>query len=169
MNNRDRNEDRGVIPLDAAFSPVLRVQYLVEPTRVGQKTTYDKLTIRIWTDGSIEPSLALVEAAKILRKHLNPFVQDADLGATVFARGTQQAGSGRDPFMEEFLLRPITMLNLSVRATNSLDADDIKTIRDLVLRTEDELMTLRNFGVTSLEEVKTKLRENNLTLGMRLS
>ncbi len=169
MENRDRNEDRGAIPLDASFSPVLRVQYLIEPTRVGQKTTYDKLILRIWTDGSIGPNWALVEAAKILRKHLNPFIQDSGLGMTSFSRGAAVREGGHDPFMEEVLSKPIDTLNLSVRAKNSLDSDGVKTIRDLVVRTEDDLINLRNFGSTSLEEVKTKLRENNLTLGMRLS
>lgn len=168
MLNRDRNEDRGSIPLDASYSPVLRVQYNIEPTRVGQKTTYDRLVLKLWTDGSIEPNWALVEAAKILRKHLNPFIQDANLGSAVFSKGTSPRTGASDPFLEELLSRPLSALNLSVRATNSLDSDGVKTIRDLVTRTEDDLMNLRNFGSTSLDEVKTKLRENNLTLGMRL-
>ncbi|MBQ3388356.1 MAG: DNA-directed RNA polymerase subunit alpha [Thermoguttaceae bacterium] len=168
MLNRDRNEDRGSIPLDASYSPVLRVQYIIEPTRVGQKTTYDRLVLKLWTDGSIEPNWALVEAAKILRKHLNPFIQDTNLGSAVFSKGAAPRTGASDPFLEELLSRPLSALNLSVRATNSLDSDGVKTIRDLVVRTEDELMNLRNFGSTSLDEVKTKLRENNLTLGMRL-
>ena len=168
MNNRDRNEDIGSIPLDASFSPVTRVQYLIEPARVGQKTTYDRLILRIWTDGSVRPEWALVEAAKILRKHLNPFVQDDRLGSSVFNKGQVPQDGGIDPFREERLARSISELKLSVRAMNSLEAAGIRTVRDLVTKSEDDILNLKNLGQTTLDEIKEKLKEDDLNLGMRI-
>src|SRR5437867_4320725 len=105
----------GIIPIDAVYSPVTRVRYEVEETRVGQKTNYDKLTLEIWTNGSIHPEMALVEAAKILRKHLNPFVQYAELGPKVHspARGS---GVGIDGALDQKLAMSLAELKLSVRA-----------------------------------------------------
>ncbi len=157
----------GIIPIDAVFSPVVRVRYEVEETRVGQKTNYDKLTMEIWTDGSISPEMALVEAAKILRKHLNPFIQYQELGPRVFAQPRGQL-AGFDPMLESKLNMSISELKLSSRATNCLENENIHTLRDLVQRTEDQLLEVRNFGETSLNEVKEKLAELGLRLGMRL-
>jgi DNA-directed RNA polymerase subunit alpha len=156
----------GIIPIDAVFSPVTRVRYQVEETRVGQKTNYDKLTIEIWTDGSVRPEMALVEAAKILRKHLNPFVQYSDLGPRVHAQ--PRSGSGLNALLESKLNMPVSELRLSVRANNCLEHERILTVRDLVQRTEDQLMEVRNFGETTLTEVTDKLRELGLHLGMRV-
>lgn len=156
----------GIIPVDAVFSPVTRVRYQVEETRVGQKTNYDKLTIEIWTDGSVRPEMALVEAAKILRKHLNPFVQYSELGERVHSQ--PRTGSGANPGLESKLNMPISELRLSVRANNCLEHEMIATVRDLVQRTEDQLMEVRNFGETTLSEVQEKLRELGLHLGMRV-
>lgn len=158
----------GIIPIDAVFSPVTRVRYDVEETRVGQKTNYDKLTLEIWTDGSITPEMGLVEAAKILRKHLTPFVQYTQLGPQVHAaaRGNQQMG---DTALEAKLNMPLADLNLSVRASNCLESENIMTVRDLVSRSEDQLLEVRNFGETTLAEVQQKLRDLNLHLGMRTS
>ena len=157
----------GIIPIDAVFSPVTRVRYDVEETRVGQKTNYDKLTIEIWTDGSIGPEMAIVESAKILRKHLTPFVQYTHLGPQVHAaaRGGQPVG---DTALESKLNMPLADLNLSVRASNCLESENIMTVRDLVVRTEDQLLEVRNFGETTLAEVQQKLRDLNLHLGMRV-
>lgn len=155
----------GVIPIDAVYSPVTRVRYDVEETRVGQKTNYDKLTIEIWTNGSVNPEMALVEAAKILRKHLNPFVQYQELGKHVHA---PDKGDGRDAVLEAKLSMRLTELRLSVRASNCLEAEHIQTVRDLVTRTEDQLLEFRNFGETTLHEVKDKLAELGLHLGMRV-
>lgn len=157
----------GIIPIDAVFSPVTRVRYDVEETRVGQKTNYDKLTIEIWTDGSIGPEMAIVESAKILRKHLTPFVQYTHLGPQVHAaaRGGQPTG---DAALESKLNMPLADLNLSVRASNCLESENIMTVRDLVIRTEDQLLEVRNFGETTLAEVQQKLRDLNLHLGMRV-
>ena len=114
------------------FSPVTRVRYDVEETRVGQKTNYDKLTLEIWTDGSVGPEMALVEAAKILRKHLTPFVQYTQLGPAG-ARGRRGGGQPMgDAALESKLNMPLADLNLSVRASNCLESENIMTVRDLV-------------------------------------
>lgn len=160
-------QEIGIIPIDAVFSPVTRVRYDVEETRVGQKTNYDKLTIEIWTDGSVSPEMALVESAKILRKHLTPFVQYTQLGAQVHAaaRGVPVLG---DAGLEARLNMPLSELNLSVRASNCLESENIMTVRDLVTRNEDQLLEVRNFGETTLAEVQQKLRDIGLHLGMRV-
>lgn len=161
-------QEIGVIPVDAAYSPVVRVRYEVEETRVGQKTNYDKLTLEIWTNGSITPEMALVESAKILRKHLNPFVQYNELGSKVHAE-TRSAGFGAlDPALEAKLNMSLAELSLSVRATNCLESEHINTLRDLVACTEDQLLEVRNFGETTLNEVKEKLADLGLRLGMKL-
>jgi DNA-directed RNA polymerase subunit alpha len=158
----------GIIPVDAVYSPVTRVRYEIEETRVGQKTNYDKLTLEIWTNGSIGPEMALVEAAKILRKHLNPFVQYQELGAAVFAESRAVNTGGGDAAIDSKLNMSLAELNLSVRATNCLESENINTVRDLVQRSEDQLLDLRNFGETTLNEVRQKLTELGLRLGMRL-
>jgi DNA-directed RNA polymerase subunit alpha len=161
-------QEIGIIPIDAIFSPVTRVRYEVEETRVGQKTNYDKLTIEIWTDGSLGPEMALVESAKILRKHLGPFVQYASLGSQVHAAPRGSGGSHADAALEAKLNMSLSDLNLSVRAGNCLESENILTVRDLVTRTEDQLLEVRNFGETTLAELQQKLRELGLHLGMRL-
>ena len=157
----------GIIPVDAVFSPVIRVRYSVEETRVGQKTNYDKLTMEIWTDGSLGPEMALVESAKILRKHLNPFVQYSELGPQVRSPARIHGADSVDPGLEAKLNMPIADLKLSVRAGNCLESENIMTVRQLVQRTEDQLLEVRNFGETTLLEVQDKLRELGLHLGMR--
>jgi DNA-directed RNA polymerase subunit alpha len=164
----------GVIPLDAAFSPVSRVRHQIEETRVGQRTNYDKLILEIWTNGTITPELALVEAAKILRKHLNCFISfrepGPESGPDGGLRGMMEA-TGYSPVdmeLEEKLGKSLAELNLSVRATNCLESVGINTVRDLVVRNEDELLQVRNFGETTLEEVRERLASIDLRLGMRL-
>ncbi len=166
---REKGDDIGFIPLDASFSPVTRVQYSIEETRVGQKTNFDKLSLQIWTDGSLHPELALVEAAKILRKHLNPFLQYDRLDSFVYTKAKAPGVSGVDPALESKLSMSLSELQLSVRATNCLEAEKILTIRDLVSRTEDSLLEVRNFGETTLTEVKEKLTSLGLRLGMRMT
>jgi len=163
-----KDHEIGIIPLDAVFSPVVRVRYEIEETRVGQKTNYDKLTLEIWTNGSLGPEMALVEAAKILRKHLNPFVQYSELGPQVHAEG-RGLGGLIDAATEQKLNMSLAELNLSVRANNCLESENIRTVRDLVTKTEDQLLDVRNFGDTTLNEVKEKLSDLGLRLGMRLS
>jgi DNA-directed RNA polymerase subunit alpha len=156
----------GIIPVDAVYSPVVRVRYDIEETRVGQKTNYDRLTIEIWTNGSINPEMALVESAKILRKHLNPFVQYSELGSRIHSG---RSTGGGDAAQEAKLNLPISELKLSVRASNCLESENINTVRDLVRRSEDQLLDVRNFGDTTLHEVREKLAELGLRLGMRVS
>lgn len=139
----------------------------MDETRVGQKTNYDKLTLEIWTNGSVSPELALVEAAKICRKHLNPFVQYAELGHRVHSVARSSGGAG-DAGLEAKLGMSLAELNLSVRASNCLESENINTVRDLVQMTEDQLLEVRNFGDTTLTEVREKLSELGLHLGMRV-
>jgi DNA-directed RNA polymerase subunit alpha len=161
-------QEIGIIPVDAAFSPVTRVRYEVEETRVGQKTNYDKLTIEIWTNGSVSPEMALVESAKILRKHLNPFVQYSELGAMVHSEARAAGPLSIDQATEAKLGMSLAELELSVRATNCLESENITTVRDLVTRTEEQLLEVRNFGETTMSEVREKLADIGLRLGMRL-
>jgi DNA-directed RNA polymerase subunit alpha len=157
----------GIIPIDAVYSPVTRVRYEIEETRVGQKTNYDRLVLELWTDGSVGPEMAMVEGAKILRKHLNPFVQFADLGKQIHATSRSGPGSN-EAQLESKLNTLIADLKLSVRANNCLEAAQIRTVRDLVQRTEDQLLEFRNFGETTLTEVREKLTTMGLHLGMRI-
>jgi DNA-directed RNA polymerase subunit alpha len=162
-------QEIGIIPIDAAFSPVTRVRYEVEETRVGHKTNYDKLTMEIWTNGSVTPELALIEAAKILRKHLNPFVQYSELGPAVYSETRAVGNVVLDQAAEAKLSMNLAELELSVRATNCLESENINTVRDLVSRSEEQLLAVRNFGETTLTEVREKLADLGLRLGMRLS
>jgi DNA-directed RNA polymerase subunit alpha len=160
-------QEIGIIPIDAVYSPVVRVRYGIEETRVGQKTNYDKLTMEIWTNGSVAPEMALVESAKILRKHLNPFVQYTELGPQVRSPA-RDSSLNIDSALDSKLGLSLSELNLSVRASNCLESENIMTVRDLVTRTEDQLLEVRNFGETTLSEVRHKLRDLGLHLGMRL-
>jgi DNA-directed RNA polymerase subunit alpha len=176
-NAREEHEI-GVIPMDAVFSPVQRVRYRTENTRVGKMTNYDRLIVELWTDGTVTPEMALVEAGKIYRKHLNPFVQFFDLGKELPPEGLPSAaprpvaaatggaaGEGSDELRRK-LEMPIASLDLSVRASNSLEAEGIRTLGDLVSRTEEEMANLKNFGRTSLKEVQKKLEPLGLAFGM---
>ena len=161
-----RDHEIGIIPVDAVYSPVTRVHYDVEETRVGQKTNFDKLTLEVWTNGSVSPEMAVVEAAKIMRKHLNPFVQYSELGAQVHSQPRSKGGI--DAALEAKLSIPVSELRFSVRASNCLEYADIRTVRDLVQRNEDQLMEIRNFGETTLDEVTQLLGELGLHLGMKV-
>lgn len=171
----DQDPEVGVIPLDAIFSPVTRVRYRIEDTRVGQRTNYDKLVLEIWTDGTVTPEMSLVEAAKILRKHLNPFITYREPGpelppeAGLKGMLDQTGYAPVDIELERKLGMSLAELNLSVRATNCLESEGINTVRDLVGRTEDQLLQVRNFGETTLSEVQERLSDINLRLGMRVS
>jgi DNA-directed RNA polymerase subunit alpha len=162
-----RDHEIGIIPVDAVFSPVIRVRYDIEETRVGQKTNYDRLNLEVWTDGSVGPEMALVEAAKIFRRHLNPFVQYNELGKQVHATARGGPGSA-EAQLEAKLNQSVADLKLSVRAGNCLEGEGINSIRDLVQRNEDQLLEIRNFGETTLSEVREKLAMLGLHLGMRL-
>ncbi len=171
--NRHEEQQLGTIPVASVYSPVLRVRYSIEATRVGKFTNYDRLVLEIWTDGTVTPELALVEAAKIYRKHLNPFVlygssQDQEpVLETPAASEFNQANQQNSELMQ-MLESPIAELELSVRARNCLDGADLRTLRDLVSMAESEVMNLKNLGKTSLTEIKAKLAERGLSLGMSL-
>lgn len=167
-----REQEIGVIPIDAIFSPVRRVRYKTEETRVGQKINYDRLIMEIWTDGTIGPELALVEAAKILRKHLGPFVQYFELGLDLAESQVDESLEGTESDIDEELQKkldePVATLELSVRATNCLEMAKIEIIGDLVKLSESELLNIRSFGKTSMREVKRKLADMGLELGMNV-
>lgn len=164
--NEGEEQELGRIPVDSIFSPVTRVKYHVEDARVGQKINYDRLVMEIWTDGTVAPDMALVEAAKILRKHLNPFVSMGEPGVEALERPaavlTASDVAGDDA--GERLKMPIAELNLSVRASHCLENENIHTVGDLVRMSEDDLLQVRNFGKTSLDEVKSKLESLGLSL-----
>src|SRR5713226_9105716 len=168
--NAGREREIGVIPIDSSFSPVVRVKYDIEETRVGQRTNYDKLVMEIWTNGTISPQMAVVEGAKILRKHLNPFIQYVEPGPEMPIEGIGElpAPEPIDHELDRKLNMSLAELELSVRATNCLESEGITTVRDLVIRTDEELLEVRNFGETTLREVKNKLSERGLQLGMKL-
>jgi DNA-directed RNA polymerase subunit alpha len=170
ISDADRFEQEiGRIHLDAVYSPVTRVRYLTENTRVGQRTNYDKLILEIWTNGTITPEMALVEAAKILRKHINPFVQYFEIGEqTVAGEVPQEEPELKvDQELEAKLNTPIQELELSVRASNCLESVKVETVRQLVQMTDADLLKIRSFGKTSLREIKRKLADIGLSLGMK--
>jgi DNA-directed RNA polymerase subunit alpha len=163
------DQEVGRIMLDAVYSPVTRVRYTTEDTRVGQRTNYDKLILEIWTNGTITPEMALVEAAKILRKHVNPFVQYFELGEQTVAGQIVEATSQEQAMDEELarkLSMPIQELELSVRAGNCLESVKVETVGELVKMTDADLLKIRSFGKTSLREIKRKLADIGLSLGM---
>lgn len=170
--NADEDMELGVIPVDSIFSPVTRVRYSTAATRVGKMTNYDKLVVEIWTNGTITPEMALVEASKIYRKHLNPFVLSGDGGASapagIFAGiGGDEEGEEQDTSsLKEILSRPISALDLSVRASNCMREEKIETVGELVRRSKDDLLQVKNFGKTSLREIEKKLDELGIELGM---
>jgi DNA-directed RNA polymerase subunit alpha len=169
--NVEEEREIGVIPIDSSFSPVVRVKYEIEDVRVGQRTNYDKLVMEIWTNGTVSPQMALVEGAKIMRKHLNPFIQYSEPGPEIGVESVPDLivdGGPVDHELERKLNMSLAELELSVRATNCLESEGITTVRDLVIRTDEELLEVRNFGETTLKEVKIKLEERNMHLGMKL-
>ena len=162
------SQEIGIIPLDAVYSPVTRVKYEVEETRVGQKTNYDKLTLEIWTDGTVTPEMALVEAAKILSKHLNPFVGYTTPGPDVALPAAADLLAVQSP-LESRLGMLVSDLRLSGRAANCLHEEGISTLKELVGRSREELLEVRNFGETTLQEIEEKLQDLGLRLGMEVA
>jgi len=163
--NRDENQPVGTIPMDAIFSPIKKVNYTVTNARVGQITDYDKLTLELWTDGSLNPEEAVAHAAKILKDQLSIFV--------TFEEGeeeeiTVQEHQGDIDKLNENLFRSVDELELSVRSANCLKHADIRLIGDLVQKTEAEILATKNFGRKSLNEIKEILTEMGLGLGMKL-
>jgi DNA-directed RNA polymerase subunit alpha len=161
--NFDEDLTIGYIPLDSVHSPIKKVNYVVEAARVGQATDYDKLTIDVWTNGCVSPQDAVGTAAKLLRDHLTIFVNVEDEGAA------DEGGIEieRDA-LAEHLNRSVDELELSVRSYNCLKNADIKTIGELIQKTEAEMLKTKNFGRKSLNEIKEILGNMGLSLGMRI-
>jgi DNA-directed RNA polymerase subunit alpha len=151
----------GTIPLDAIFSPVKKVKFAVEPFRVGQRSDYDKLIIEIWTDGTIKPDDALAEAAKIAKDHFTVFINFDENNMSL----DEDVDDDNDR-IRSILNTPVEELELSVRSSNCLKNANIKTIGELTRKTEDDIARTRNFGKKSLQEIKEKLKEWNLSLGI---
>ncbi len=151
----------GTIYLDASFSPVTKVNFQVEDARVGQMTDYDRLLLEIWTNGSITPEQALREAANLLIEHLRIFAQQQ-----TEEEHKSQSGGGEDSELQRLMGRPVEDLELSVRSANCLKAAEIRTIGELVSRSENEMMGFHNFGKKSLDEIKSILETMGLSLGM---
>lgn len=158
--NKVPNQPIGVIPVDSIYTPVKKVNYTVENTRVGQVTDYDKLTIEVWTDGSIAPDEAISLGAKIMSDHLNLFINLTDR-----AKNTEVLVEKGEPQRDKILEMTIEELDLSVRSYNCLKRAGINTVEDLINKTEEEMMKVRNLGRKSLEEVVQKLE----ALGLRLA
>jgi len=164
-NNKDENAPLGTIPIDAVFSPIRRVSYVVGNARVGQRTDYDKLTMEIWTDGSLRPEDAVAYSAKILKEQLALFINfDEELEPAPDRKSDEQ----QRPQFNENLYRSVEELELSVRSANCLKNADITKIYQLVSKTEGEMLKTKNFGRKSLNEIKEVLSEMGLSLGMKL-
>lgn len=155
----------GVIPVDSIFSPVTRVKYATENTRVGQRTDYDKLVIEIWTDGRITPEEALLQSSAILRHHLDVFVKFDD--TQVEFDETPEEVSEENTRLKKLLNMSVNEIELSVRAANCLNNANITSVGQLAMKTEAEMLKYRNFGKKSLNEIKDKLQTLGLTLGMK--
>ena len=165
----------GFLPVDALFSPVVKVHYDVENARVGQVTDYDRLILEIWTDGSLNPAEALIQSSKLLRESLNIFIPEEEQQAESaggFEPGAEGGSdvvmAGLDPKLREILNQPIEMIELSSRASNCLKVARIRTIGELVSKRDEELLAVKNFGKKSLDEIKDRLKDMGLSLGMQV-
>jgi DNA-directed RNA polymerase subunit alpha len=164
--NKREDQAIGVIPIDALFSPVKKVSFFVENTRVGQRTDYDKLILEVFTNGAMSPKDALLYASNILQRHLDVFVSFGQLQEETEEEETEM--TKEEAAVYEKLRLPISELELSVRSSNCLREANIKTIADLVKRSEDEMLSFKNFGKKSLTEIKELLAGMGLTLGMQV-
>jgi DNA-directed RNA polymerase subunit alpha len=165
--NKKPEQPIGVIAVDSLFSPVRRVRYSVEDTRVGQRTDYDKLILEVWTDGRITPEDAMVQASNILRHHLDVFC-DYDKNLVIEFEEAQEKVSVEQAKLKKILNMSVNEIELSVRAANCLNNANITTVGQLAMKTEAEMLKYRNFGKKSLNEIKDKLTALGLSLGMKL-
>ena len=161
--NKDKNQPIGVIPVDATFSPIRRVNYVVTNARVGQITDYDKLTLEVWTDGSVQPEDAVAFAAKIFKEQMTPFINFEEEPEPI-----EDEEEEDEEKLNENLFRPVSELELSVRSANCLKNANITYIGELVQKTESEMLKTKNFGRKSLNEIKGILEDMGLSLGMKL-
>src|ERR1700737_5603961 len=155
----------GVIPIDSIFSPIIRGKDGIENTRVGHRTDYDKLILEIWTDGRITPDDALLQASAILRHHLDVFV-NYDEGQIEFDETPEEVNQENNR-LKKLLNMSVNEIELSVRAANCLNNANITMVGQLAIKTEAEMLKYRNFGKKSLNEIKDKLRQLGLSLGMK--
>jgi DNA-directed RNA polymerase subunit alpha len=164
--DKNFDEDLGIgwIPVDSVHSPIKKVNYLVEAARIGQNTDYDKLTVDVWTNGSVTPRDAVSLSAKLIRDHLNIFINLEDAAEMTSEGGAEATGATSN----ENLDKSVEELELSVRSYNCLKNANIRTIRELVQKTEGEMLKTKNFGRKSLNEIKEILQSMGLSLGMRL-
>src|SRR2546430_8029048 len=163
--NKRADQPIGLIPIDSIFSPVTRVKYAVENTRVVQRTDYDKLILEIWTDGRLSPDEALLQTSAILRHHLDVFVH---FNAEVIAFDQTPAGVTEENLkLKKLLNMSVNEIELSVRAANCLNNANITSVGQLAQKTEAEMLKYRNFGKKSLNEIKDKLQQLQLGLGMK--
>jgi DNA-directed RNA polymerase subunit alpha len=158
-----KNQTIGVIPIDAIFSPIQKVNYVVANARVGQITDYDKLTMEIWTDGSVNPEDAIAFSAKILKEQMTPFINFEEEPEPM-----EEIEEEEEEKLNENLFRPVSELELSVRSANCLKNANISLIGELVQRTESEMLKTKNFGRKSLNEIKAILEEMGLSLGIKV-
>lgn len=163
--NKRPDQAIGVITVDSLFSPVRRVKYAVENTRVGQQTDYDKLVLEVWTDGRLTPDDALLQASAILRHHLDVFVH-FDKEPIEFEEVKQQS-TQENSALKKLLAMSVNEIELSVRAANCLNNANITTVGQLAMKSEAEMLKYRNFGKKSLNEIKDKLQQLGLSLGMK--
>jgi len=161
--NKSKDQPIGTISIDAVFSPITRVNYMVTNARVEQITDYDKLTLEIWTDGSVLPEDALAYSAKMLKEQMNPFINFDEEPEPMEVEEEE-----KEEKLNENLFRPVSELELSVRSANCLKNADITLIGELVQKTEADMLKTKNFGRKSLNEIKSLLEEMGLSLGMKL-
>ncbi len=155
------------IPCDAVFSPIVKVHYMVENARVGQKTDYDKLILEVWTDGTVDPEEVVNRAAELLRHAATPFLPAIPVEKEVVENDVQPDDS-EDVELRRKLDQGVEMIELSARASNCLKVAGIRTVRELVGKTRDELLNVKNFGQKTLEEINEKVIEMGLSLGMKV-
>lgn len=165
-DNNDKDRPIGVIPIDSIFSPVTRVKYAVDNARVGQMTEFDKLILDVWTDGRVSPDSAMLQAASILRHHLDVFVDD-DTRRVEFDKSSSAEQDANTAQLRKLLNMSVNEIELSVRAANCLNNANITTVGQLAMKTEAEMLKYRNFGKKSLNEIKDKLVQHGLSLGMQ--
>lgn len=166
-DNKDQELPIGVIPIDSIFSPIVRVKYFVENTRVGQMTDYEKLTIDVWSDGRLAPTEAMLQASSILRHHLDVFVNYDD-SAVTFEEAPAAVQDEKTAKLRKMLNMSVNEIELSVRAANCLNNANITTVGQLAMKTEAEMLKYRNFGKKSLNEIKDKLHQLGLALGVAI-
>lgn len=164
-NNNTKDRPIGVIPIDSIFSPVTRVKYDVDNARVGQMTEFDKLILDVWTDGRISPNDAMLQAASIMRHHLDVFMDDERLVNFDKAAGADM--DANTAHLRKLLNMSVNEIELSVRAANCLNNANITTVGQLAMKSEGEMLKYRNFGKKSLNEIKDKLVQHGLSLGMQ--